>query len=75
MTVFPRHEGFSEAEIPTLTGRFALTIIAIVLETAGFPLGQMVFDVITQVISSPVDGTYENTGASVPALPPLTFHW
>ena len=39
----------------TLTGKFGFTIIVNVLEVAGFPVGQIAFDVRIQVTASVLD--------------------
>jgi hypothetical protein len=41
------------AAILTLTGRFGFTVMVIVFEVAGFPVGQVAFDVNTQVTVFP----------------------
>jgi hypothetical protein len=40
------------AAMLTLAGRFALTIMVMVFDVAGLPVGQVAFDVITTVIAS-----------------------
>ena len=40
------------AAMLTLTGKFGLTVIVIVFDVAGLPVGHVAFDVITQVITS-----------------------
>ena len=45
VTVFPAHTGFAEAEMATLTGICGLTVIVIVLEVAGLPVGQVIVEV------------------------------
>jgi hypothetical protein len=40
------------AAMLTLAGRFALTIMVMVLDVAGLPIAQVAFDVITTVIAS-----------------------
>jgi hypothetical protein len=47
----------------------------IAFEVAGFPEGQAIFEVITQVTTCPFDGTNEYVGVLPPTLPPFTFHW
>ena len=42
------------ADMPTLTALFALTVIVIVLLVAGLPIGQLTFEVNTQVTISPL---------------------
>jgi hypothetical protein len=44
------------AETVMLTGRTGFTIMAIPLDVAGFPVGQMALEVITQDIISPFTG-------------------
>ena len=48
VTEVPEQTGFAEAAMVTLTGRFALTVMVIVLDVAGFPVTQPAFEVITQ---------------------------
>lgn len=54
MTEVPAQTGFAVAAMPTLTGRFAVTVIVTVLEVAGLPETQLEFEVITQVTRSPL---------------------
>jgi hypothetical protein len=56
------------------TGEVA-TFMVIVLDVAGFPMGQTMFDVRMHKIWSPDTGLYVYTDVFVPALTPLTFHW
>ena len=57
-TDVPAQTGFTEALMAMLTGRFGLTVIQIVFETAGFPLAQERLEVSWQVIQSPFAGIY-----------------
>ena len=59
VTDVPWQKGFAEAEIETLTERFGLTIIVIVLLVAGFPVGHWIFEVRMQDTKSPDAGVYE----------------
>ena len=43
----PEQTGFTEAAIETETAIFGLTVIVIVFKVAGFPVGQVAFDVKT----------------------------
>ena len=62
--------------IDTLTGRFGLTVIAIELEMAGFPVAQVASEVRTQVITSPLFGVYEYVVLVAPGIfVPPTLHW
>jgi len=49
VTEVPAQTGFADAEIETLTGTIAFTTIVIAFEVAGLPVGQVTFDVNTQV--------------------------
>ena len=75
MTLVAGHKGFAEAEIVILTGRMTSTVITIVPDVAGFPVGQTASEVRVQVMKSPFRGVYEYTGLLVPAITPFTFHW
>jgi hypothetical protein len=59
VTDVPEHTGFAEAAIETLTGRFGFTVILIVFDAAGFPVGQVALEVRTQEIKSLLAGTKE----------------
>jgi len=59
------------AAMPTLTGRFGLTVMQIEFEVAGFPLAQARFEVRMQVMQSPLTGTYDIVGAYCGMPPPL----
>jgi len=48
----PEHTEVLDAEIDTLTGRLGLTFIVMAFDVAGFPDGQVIFDVRTQVTTS-----------------------
>ena len=48
----PMQNGFDEAEIEMLTGRFRLTVIITWLLIAGFPVVQVSEDVSVQVMTS-----------------------
>jgi hypothetical protein len=74
VTVVPWHTGFADAPIETLTGRFELTVIVIVLDVAGLPVAHVAFDVSTQLITSLFAGVYVYVLMLVPTFPPLTFH-
>ena len=74
VTELPWQKGLADAEIVTLTGKFGLTVIVTVLLVAGFPVGQIIFDVRRQVTTSPLLGKNEYAGRSVPTIIPFTFH-
>ncbi len=59
VTDVPEHTGFADAAIETLTGRFGFTVILIVFEVAGLPVGQVAFEVRTQETASILTGTKE----------------
>ena len=50
VTASPSHEGFTLAEIETLTGSKGLTVMVTVFEVAGLPETQVSPDVITTLI-------------------------
>jgi hypothetical protein len=57
-------------------GTVVVTLIPILLEMAGDPETQLAFEVITQVIVSPLfRAELENELPPVPTLVPFTFHW
>ena len=58
VTGIPEHTGLIEAAIDTLTDMFELTVMAIVFDVAGFPVGQIAFDVKMHFTWSPFDGVY-----------------
>ena len=57
VTDVPAQIGFAEAAIETLTAFSAFTVIVIIFDVAGLPVGQVSFDVSTQVIASLLTGT------------------
>jgi hypothetical protein len=57
VTDVPEHTGFADAAIETLTGRFGFTVILIVFEVAGFPVGQVALEVRLQITTSLFVGT------------------
>jgi hypothetical protein len=59
ITDVPEHTGFADAAIETLTGRFEFTVILIVFDAAGFPVGQVALEVRTQETKSLLTGTKE----------------
>ena len=52
VTEVPAQTGLAEAEIDTLTGSIGFTVMVTVFEVAGLPVGQLAFEVKTQVIAS-----------------------
>ena len=58
LTVVPGQTGLASAKIETLTGTEVFTDMVMALEVAGLPEGQEIFDVILQVITSPLAGVY-----------------
>ena len=56
VTDVPAQTGFADAAIETLTARIGLTTIVIAFDVAGFPVGQVAFDVNIQVITWPLMG-------------------
>jgi hypothetical protein len=59
VTLVPAQTGFAEAAIETETGSNGLMVMVIALEVAGLPVGQAMFDVSLQVITSLFTGAYE----------------
>jgi hypothetical protein len=59
VTDVPEHTGFADAAIETLTRRFGFTVILIVFDAAGFPVGQVALEVRTQETASLLTGTKE----------------
>ena len=56
VTDVPEQTGFAEAVITTLTAETGLTVMVIVFDVAGFPDGQLMFDVRTQLTAFPLTG-------------------
>ena len=52
VTEVPAHTGFAEVATDTLTGNSGFTIMVMVFEAAGLPVGQVALEVKTQVIAS-----------------------
>ena len=59
VTDVPAQTGLAEALTETLTGNSGLTVIATMLEVAGFPLVQVAFEISTQETASLLIGTKE----------------
>ena len=59
VTEVPAQTGLAEAETDTLTGSKGLTVIVTVFEVAGLPVGQVAFEVSTQVMASLLAGVNE----------------
>lgn len=75
VTELPEQTGLAEAAMDTLTGRFGLTAIVIILDVAGFPVGQVAFEVRTQDTRSPlVRVALVYVALFRPTLLPLSFH-
>ena len=75
VTKLPEHTEVAEADILTLTAWLAVTVMVILLDVAGLPVGQAIFEVSTQVTTSPL--TSEDVvkeALFVPALLPFIFH-
>ena len=63
------------AAMLTLTGKFGLTVMVMLLDVAGFPVAQVALDVKTHVTTSPLfNVVVVNVVAFVPAFVPFTFH-
>ena len=52
----PAQTGFADGVMVILTGNDVLTVIVTVFEVAGFPLGQVAFEVKIHITASPVKG-------------------
>ena len=52
VTEVPAQTGLAEAAIDTFTGSRGFTVIVTVFEVAGLPVGQVAFEVSTQVTTS-----------------------
>lgn len=74
VTGVPEQTGFDDAATETLTGRFVVTLIVIVLDVAGLPEGHVAFEVTTHVTASLLTGAYVKLELFVPAFVLLTFH-
>ena len=74
VTDVPEHTGLADAAIDTLTGTVGSTVIVTVLDVAGLPVAQVLFEVSIQVTASVFTGIYENVELLVPAFTPFTFH-
>ena len=70
----PAQTGLPEAETVTETGSKGLTVIAMVDENAGLPVGQTALEVSRHSIISPFAGMDEYNGAFVPTTVPFCFH-
>ena len=57
VTDVPEHTGLADDAIETLTGKFGFTVMVTVFEVAGFPVGQIAFEVSTQETASLFSGT------------------
>ena len=57
VTDVPAQTGLADGAIETLTARRGLTVMVTVLEVAGFPVGQVAFDVNIHVTASLLTGT------------------
>ena len=56
VTPLPRQNGFAEATMVTLTGRFGFTVMVTGGLVAGLPVIQVAEEVSTQVTTSPFTG-------------------
>ena len=59
LTDVPAQTGLADALTDMLTGSSGLTVIATMLEVAGFPLAQVAFELSTQETASLLIGTKE----------------
>ena len=56
VTDVPAQTGLAEAAIDKLTGSSGFTVMVTVFDVAGLPVGQVAFEVSTQVIRSLLEG-------------------
>ena len=76
VTDMPAQTGLAEAAIDTLTGSSGFTIMVTVFDVAGLPVGQVAFEVRTQVIVLPLAGIKEYDVFVAPGtFVPFSFHW
>ena len=76
VTEAPEQIGLADGAILTLTGRFVLTIIVIVLDVAGLPVAHVALEVRMHVTRSPfARAELVYVLLFVPTFPPLSFHW
>ena len=75
ITEVPAQIGFSDDATTTPTGRFGLTVIVTLFDTAGLPVAQVALELSSQVMTSPFAGTevYVTLVAPVTFVP-FTFH-
>ena len=73
-TEVPAQTGFADALVVMLTGNKGFTVMVTGDDNAGFPTGQVVFEVSSQIIISPLTGEKEYR-EPLPELLPLIFHW
>ena len=57
VTEVPAQTGFTDGVIVTLTGKFGLTVMVTVFDTAGLPVAQVALELKIQVTRSPFAGT------------------
>ena len=57
VTEVPEQTGLADGVITTLTGRFGLTVMVTVFDTAGLPVAQVALELKIQVTRSPFAGT------------------
>lgn len=75
VTLVPEQIGFDPA-IETLTGRIGFTVMVILFEVAGLPVGQVALEVSTQVMTSPfASAALVYVVEFVPTFVPFFFHW
>ena len=59
VTLVPEQMVVVEADMLILAGRLGFTVIVTVLDVAGLPLMHDAFEVSTQLMTSPFEGSYE----------------
>ena len=75
VTEVPAQTGLAEAETETLTGRLGFTVMVTVFDVEGLPVGQVTFEVRTQLIVLPLAGIKEYVVFVAPGtLVPFNFH-
>ena len=64
----------ADAAMVKLTGNDGFTVMVIVLDVAGLPVGQVAFEFKMQETRSPFTGVYDIVGTFGQIPPPLTLH-
>ena len=70
----PEQTGFGDAVMLTETGRSGLTVMLIVFDVAGLPVGQVAVEFKMHETRSPFTDMYDIVDAFGQTPPPLTRH-